>query len=139
MTVTSVPAASRWRTAGVTVLAVALAAAGTTVAAFAALAVGADPSFAPLTPPVYLSFAIVGTLVAVAGWVLVVRRVRRSARMLGILVPVLLVLSLIPDVIVLLTGFIPGTTVTGVVGLMLMHPIVVGAAVLAGRTIAPPR
>ena len=139
MTASSASVSSRWRTAGLALLAVALAAVGTTIASLAALAAGADPSFAPLNPPVYLTFAVVGTLVAVGGWVLVVRRARRPAQVLGILVPVLLVLSLVPDVILMLTGFIPGTSVAGVVGLMLMHPIVAASAVLAGSMIAPPR
>jgi hypothetical protein len=133
-TATSTTATSRTRTIVVLVLAALIVGVATTVVAFAALAAGADPAFAPLQPMAYLSFAIAGVLVAIAGWVLVVRFVRRSARALTILVPVLLALSLIPDV-----GFIPGATVAGVVGLMLMHPIVAVTATLAGRAIAPPR
>ena len=59
--------------------------------------------------------------------------VRRSAA------AAFLALSLVPDVLLLATGFIPGTTVAGVVGLMVMHPIVAAAAVITGRMIAPPR
>ena len=45
------------------------------------------------------------------------------------LVPVLTVLSLVPDVLLGATGFIPGATVTGSVALGLMHLTVVGVAV----------
>jgi len=136
---TRTPAASRARTIVVLVLAVVITAIATTVVAFSALALGADPAFAPLRPMLYLSFAIPGVLAAIGGWVLVVRFVRRSARALTVLVPVLLALSLIPGVALLITGFIPGATPTGVVGLMLMHPIVAVTATLAGRAIAAPR
>ena len=56
-----------------------------------------------------------------------------------VLVPVLTVLSFAPDVALLVLGFIPGTTAVGVVALMLMHLVVVAAAVIAGRRIAPAR
>ena len=139
MTASSVPVSSRGRTLALALGAVVAAALATTAAALAAVAFGADPAFGPLQPPVYLSFAVLGTLAAIGGWLIVVRRVRNSARVLGILVPVLLMLSLVPDVVLLVTGFIPGTTVAGVVGLMVMHPIVATVAVVAGRMIAPPR
>lgn len=123
-----------------------LVAAGVAASALAAallsllgLALGADPTFAPLQPPAYLTFAILGALAAIGGWVLVVRLVRSSARVLRALVPALVALSLIPDVVLLLTGFIPGATPTGVVALMLMHPSVAAIAVLVGSRLAPAR
>ena len=121
------------------VVAVAAVAALTALIALGAHALGADPAFAPLQPGAYLTFGIAGVLAAIAGWVLVVRIARRSARMLRILVPVLVVASLVPDVVLLLTGFIPGATPVGVIGLMLMHPVVAAVAVLTGRRIAPAR
>ncbi|HEY8587963.1 MAG TPA: DUF6069 family protein [Naasia sp.] len=107
--------------------------------ALAALALGADPAFPPLQPQVYLTFATGGTLAAVAGWILIVRTVRRSARVLRVLVPTLVAASLVPDVALLLTGFIPGTTPLAVVALMLMHPAVAAVAVAVGLRVAPPR
>lgn len=127
------------RTVLVLVLSALAAAAATTIVAFTARAVGADPEFPPLQPYVYLTFAIPGLLAAVGGWVLAVRYVRRSARALTVLVPVLLVLSFTPDVALLLLGFIPGANLTAVVALMFMHVIVAASAVIAGRTIAPPQ
>lgn len=115
------------------------AAAGASVIALAAHALGAGEGFMPLQPPAYLSFTVAGTLAALGGWWLVVRFVRGSARLLRILVPVLLVLSWVPDAVLLATGFLPGATPLGVVALMAMHVVVAAAAVLVGRRIAPPR
>jgi len=119
--------------------AVATSAVLTTIIALVARAAGAGDAYPPLQPAVYLSFAVAGPLAALGGWALVVRFVRRSARLLRILVPVLVVLSLVPDVALLALGFIPGTTPGGVVALMLMHLAVAGVAVTAGQRIAPAR
>lgn len=119
--------------------AVAASAIATTLIALVARAVGAGDAFPPLQPAVYLTFAAAGTLAALGGWALVVRLVPRSARVLRVLVPVLVVLSLVPDVVLLITGFIPGATPGAVVALMLMHPVVAASAVVAGQRIAPAR
>ncbi|HET8895885.1 MAG TPA: DUF6069 family protein [Protaetiibacter sp.] len=111
----------------------------TSLIAFVALTAGVGDGFPPLQPQAYLSFALAGTLIALGGWVLIVRFVRRSARLLKVLVPGLFVVTLIPDVVLLVTGFIPGATPGAVIALMLMHPVVAGAAVLAGQRIAPAR
>jgi mannitol-specific phosphotransferase system IIBC component len=52
---------------------------------------------------------------------------------------VLFVVTFIPDVVLLATGFLPGATPGAVIALMLMHPVVAGAAVLVGQRIAPAR
>lgn len=132
-------AVPRARTALLVIGAVAASAALTSIVAFVARAAGAGDAYPPLQPAVYLSFAIVGTLAALGGWVLVVRFVRRSARLLRVVVPALLVLSLVPDVALLALGFIPGTTAGGAIALMLMHVAVAAVAVLAGQRIAPAR
>ncbi|MCU1437935.1 MAG: hypothetical protein JWP66_1022 [Naasia sp.] len=67
-----------------------------------------------------------------------VRPVRRSARALRVLVPALLLPSLVPDVELLLTGLIPGSTPL-VGALMLMHSVVARVAVAVGSRIAPAR
>jgi hypothetical protein len=140
MTATAERSAPRASLVALIVLAAVVAVAvATSVIAFVARAAGAGDAFPPLQPQAYLTFATAGTLLAIGGWVLVVRVVRRSARALGVLVPVLLVLTFIPDVVLLATGFLPGATPGAVVALMLMHPVVAGAAVLAGRRIAPAR
>jgi hypothetical protein len=133
------PAARPLAVALTMLVAVATSAIATTLIAVVAQAAGVAAGFPPLQPAVYLTFAVAGTLAALGGWTLVVRLVRRSARALRVLVPVLVVLSLVPDVVLMATGFIPGTTPGAVVALMLMHPVVAAVAVLAGQRIAPAR
>src|SRR5688572_19527709 len=128
LTETSAPVASVRTTVLTLVAAVAAAVAAASVIAFAAIAAGAT-AFPPLMPYVYGPFAAIGLLAAYAGW-RIVRRVAPNPRaVLRVLVPVLLVLSFIPDTVLLLTGFIPGTTTAGAVALMFMHVIVVAVAV----------
>jgi hypothetical protein len=52
---------------------------------------------------------------------------------------VLTVLSFVPDTVLLITGFIPNSSATAVVGLALMHLVVVGVAIPVFRSIAPVR
>jgi hypothetical protein len=118
----------------VAAIAIAVLAAGTI--ALAAIAAGAT-AFAPLMPYVFGPFAAVGVLAAYAGWRIVRASVRRPRQVLRVLVPVLLVLSFIPDVVLLLTGFMPGTTTTGAVALMLMHLVVAAIAVPVSQRLAP--
>ena len=140
MTATADRTAPRALTVTLTVLAaVAASALVTSLIALVARAAGVGEAFPPLQPQAYLTFATAGTLLALGGWLLVVRFVARSARLLRVLVPVLLVLSFVPDVVLLLTGFIPGTTPGAVIALALMHPVVAGAAVVAGQRISPAR
>ncbi len=67
------------------------------------------------------------------------RRARRPAVVLRVLVPVLTVLSFTPDTILALTGFIPGTSLTAVLALALMHLVVVALAVSVSARLAPVR
>jgi hypothetical protein len=128
--------ASRRRTVVTLVAAIAIAVLASGVIALAATASGAT-AFPPLMPQVFGAFAAVGVLGAYAGWRIVRARSLQPRRMLRVLVPVLLVLSFIPDVTLLITGFIPGTTTTGALALMLMHLVVVGVAVPVSQRLAP--
>ncbi|MEV4262739.1 DUF6069 family protein [Kribbella sp. NPDC049584] len=96
-----------------------------------ATALGADESFRPLTPAVFVPFTLIGIAAGFAGWRAVVRRVARPHAVLRVLVPVVLVLSMIPDLLLLATGFIPHTSGIAVAGLMLMHVVVTAVAVPA--------
>ncbi|WEG08912.1 DUF6069 family protein [Microbacterium horticulturae] len=100
-----------------------------------AVAAGAPPQFAPLTLPVYAAFTIVPMLLGWFAWRAVSRRVSNPRRTMPLLAAAVLVVSYIPDVLLLVTGFIPGTTVAGVVALMAMHVVVISVA-LAGYTLA---
>ncbi|NUR94325.1 MAG: hypothetical protein HOV67_03600 [Kribbellaceae bacterium] len=96
-----------------------------------AVALGADAAFAPLTPQVFGPLTLIGTAAGYAGWTTVVRRSARPVAVLRVLVPVVLLLSMLPDLLLMATKFIPSTSATGVAGLMLMHVVVTAVAVPA--------
>jgi Family of unknown function (DUF6069) len=116
-----------------------VAVAANAVIAMSALAAGANSAFSPLLVFVYGPFTVVGLLAAYAGWRIVRSRARSPRRVLLVLVPVLTVLSFVPDTFLALRGFIPGTSLTGVIALMLMHLVVVGVAVPLSARLAPVR
>ncbi|WP_433603917.1 DUF6069 family protein [Dactylosporangium sp. CA-139114] len=99
----------------------------------------APAEFMPLQPQVYGMLTLVGALAGAVGWHLVATRSGDAGRLLRVLVPVVLVLSWIPDVVLLVTRSQPGTTTAGVLCLMLMHLGVAAAAVPAYRRLIPPR
>ena len=125
------------RTALIVGAAVIVAVAVNALIAFAAVAAGAPSDYSPLLPPAYASLTAIAVIVGWFGWKAVRTRARDPRRTLGILVPVIGVLSFLPDVILLTTGFIPGTTAIAVLALMAMHvttlAIAIPAYVLAGR------
>lgn len=125
------------RTGLVLALAVIVAVAVNAVVAWLARGAGATPGFPPLTVPVFGGFTLVGVLVGWAGWRIIQHRSRRPGRLLGWLVPVVGVLSFLPDVALGVLKFIPGVTWPGVLGLMVMHVVVIAVAVpaylIAGR------
>jgi hypothetical protein len=125
------------RTALLLAAAFAVAGLANSAVAFAALAAGASNTYPPLMPPVYLAFTLLGVLAGYAGWRIVRRVSAHPARVLRVLVPVVLVLSWVPDVILAVVQFIPGTNLTGAVGLGLMHAVVVAVAVPVYARIAP--
>ncbi len=95
--------------------------------------------FQQLTLPVYGFLTVVGAVVGAVGWHLIATRSRNASGVLRVLVPTVVVLSLIPDVMLLVDGSQPGTTTAGVVALMLMHVGVAVAAVPAYRRFIPPQ
>jgi hypothetical protein len=97
-------------------------------------------SFQPLTLPVYGMLTVIGAILGAVGWHLIATRSRNATRLLGWLVPTVLVLSLIPDVMLLADRSAqPGITTAGVVALMFMHFGVAAAAVPAYRRFIPPQ
>jgi len=127
------------RTALLLTAGVLVAAAATTVVSLAARAAGADPTFPPLLPPAYLTFTVLGMLAAYVGWRLVRRFARHPARTLRVLVPVALLLSFTPDIVLAITRFLPGADLTGILALSTMHVIVTAVAVPLFQRIAPVR
>jgi hypothetical protein len=135
-TLTLAPAATTRRTVLSLVAAVAVAIVAAEIIALAAIAAGAT-AFPPLMPFVFGPFAAIGVLAGYAGWRIVRRLTAQPRRVLRVLVPVVLLLSFVPDVVLLTTGFIPGTTTTGAVALMLMHLTVAGVVVPVSQRLAP--
>lgn len=128
------PARTVARPAIVLVAATALAVALNAIVAAIAVAAGAPASYGPLTFPAYTLMTVVGMVAGWIGWSVVTRRARDPRRVLGWLVPLVAVLSFVPDVLLLALGFIPGTTTTAVVALMAMHIVVLAVAVPAFAT-----
>ncbi len=95
--------------------------------------------FQQLTLPVYGFLTVVGAIIGAIGWHLIATRSSNATGTLRVLVPTVLVLSLIPDVLLLVSGSQPGTTTAGVLALMLMHVGVAAAAVPAYRRFIPPQ
>ena len=133
----AISAASVPRTAVLLVSAFAVAGLANAIISVAALAAGASSNYGPLTAPAYLTFTAAGVGFGYLGWRLVRRSSSRPARVLRVLVPVVLVLSWVPDVILAIAQFIPGTNLTGAVALGLMHAVVVAVAVPVYARIAP--
>jgi hypothetical protein len=126
---------SRAARAAVLIATVALAIALNAIIAAVALAAGATPGFAPLSFPVYALCTAVPLVVGWFLWRAVARRVRRPSRTMPLLALAVLVVSYVPDGVLLATGFIPGTTVAGVIALMAMHVVVIAVACV-GYTLA---
>jgi len=134
MTTTSAPATTslpRLRAAAILIAATAVAVAVNAVVAVVAQALGASSSFGGLTTPAYTSMTAVGMIAGWIGWRLIATRARNPRRTLAIAVPVVLVLSFIPDVLLATLQFMPGVTTTAVLALMVMHLVVVAIAVPA--------
>ena len=121
----------RLRAAVILTAAVIVAVVMNSVVALIAVATGAPSTYGPLTFPAYTLFTTLGIVVGWIGWSLVRRRARNPRRTLSVLVPIVTVASFIPDILLLMFRFIPGTTVSAVIGLMVMHIVVVAVAVPA--------
>ncbi|WP_306215380.1 DUF6069 family protein [Actinoplanes sp. RD1] len=97
-------------------------------------------AFEPLSAQAYLPASVIGALAGAIGWHMIAGRVRRGSRLPMALVPVVLALSLIPDVLLLADrSQQPGTTTAGVLMLMLMHLGVAAASVPAYRRLIQAR
>jgi hypothetical protein len=104
------------------------------VVALLARAAGASTEFAPLNPSSYLPLTAIGLLLGSVGWAVIRRIAARPERLLRLLVPAVVVISLVPD----LTQFSsPGGSALAVVALMVMHVVVATAGVLAYRRVLP--
>ncbi|GGS21138.1 DUF6069 family protein [Streptomyces griseoviridis] len=114
------------------VVAVALNAA---VAAIAHAA-GASDDFEQLHFADYALLTVVGVLAGAGGWALVRARAARPARVLRTWIPVILLVTFVPDILLGLSDN-PGTSWGAVIALMLMHLVVAAVAVPAFRFLLP--
>jgi hypothetical protein len=122
---------SALRTIAILAVAVVVAVAVNAAVAAVAIAVGAPSDYGPLTFPAYTLFTVLGVVAGWIGWLLVRRHARNPRRTLSVLVPVVTLISLVPDVLLLAFRFVPGTNTAAAIALMLMHLVVVAAAVPA--------
>ncbi|MGW4134539.1 DUF6069 family protein [Amycolatopsis japonica] len=99
---------------------------GNTIIALATSALDDTTVRVGLNPGEYLPATAAGFLIGCLGWTMLARFVPRAMR---VVVPVTLVLSWIPDLLLLNVG----ASIVNVVGLMLMHLVVAAAVVAACR------
>ena len=113
-------------------IALAVVAAAVVNAIIAAVARGpldASSDFQPLTAPVFLMWTVVGVVVAGLVWRLITQRSAHPARLLRWLVPTVVLVSLVPDVLVLVDDSMAGTSGIAVAALMVMHVATAAVAV----------
>ena len=80
-----------------------------------------DPQFMPLTLGAVSTFTVMGMLGAVIVYAVLGRVSRRPVALFRRVALIALVVSLIPDILMAITRFIPGTTTPNVIVLMIMH------------------
>jgi len=95
-----------------------------------------DPQFIPLTPAIPVVFTIIGVLGAVIAYAIVGRIGSRPIRLFRRVALVALALSFIPDMLLLVSGAMPGTSVATVGTLMLMHIVAWAISVRMLTTLA---
>lgn len=112
-----------------------LASAANTAVSFAARGLGASAEVIQgLTPQAYVFLTTVGVIVAAVAWSLIRRRAARPNAVLRKVVPIVVAVSLLPDL--MLFG-IPGASPVGVIALMLMHVVVAAIAVPIFQKVLP--
>ncbi|GAA3840956.1 hypothetical protein GCM10022403_086480 [Streptomyces coacervatus] len=107
------------------------------VVAVTARAAGASDDFQPLHLTAYAPLTVFGVLVGAAAWAIVRARSARPAGLLRTLVPVIVLVSLVPDILVGASDSKPGTSWGAVIALMVMHFVVAAVAVPAFRRFLP--
>ncbi|MER6159335.1 DUF6069 family protein [Streptomyces sp. NPDC001868] len=123
--------------AGGLIVTAAIAVAVNAIVAATAHAAGASDDFQPLQLAAYAPLTVFGILAAAAAWAIIRARSARPARLLGILVPAVLIVSLIPDIMVGISDSRPGTGWGAVIALMVMHVVVAAVAVPAYQRLLP--
>jgi hypothetical protein len=95
-------------------------------------AAGASEDFGPLTIGAYVPYTLYGIIAGTVGWVLVRTWAPHPARLLKWLVPVVVVLSYIPDLAMFfIPDFQPNANAVGIIALIVMHTVVAVCTVFA--------
>lgn len=115
------------------VLAIVVSIAVNTGIAFATKSLDAGGTQTGLAPVAYAPATGLGIIVATIGWTIVRRRSTGPAALLRVLVPVVLVVSLIPGVILLVAG----NSALNIVGLWVMHLVVTTVTVTTLSRVLP--
>ena len=99
--------------------------ANTFVRYVAAATLQPDPAFVPLGPVTPAVFSLLGVLGAVILLAVIARYSRRPLWLFQRVVLIALPITWVPDILLLVTGGLPGTTPANVLVLMLMHVVAV--------------
>ena len=102
------------------------------VLALLALAAGAPDDFQPLKPPSYIFLTAVGVVAGALGWAVVRKVAKDPERLVRWLVPTVVVVSFVPDFLLLGAG-----GAAGVMALLLMHVAVAVVAVFSYHKVMP--
>ncbi|MFF4258800.1 DUF6069 family protein [Streptomyces sp. NPDC001663] len=118
--------------AGGVVAAIVLSSLVNAVIAVLAQAAGAPDDFRPLKPGSYIFLTAVGVAAGAAGWAAVRKLSGKPEGLIRWLVPVVVIVSFVPDFFLYGDG-----GATGVVALLVMHVAVAAIAVTAYRKVMP--
>ncbi|GAA3431686.1 DUF6069 family protein [Kutzneria kofuensis] len=105
-----------------------------TVVALGALALDPNGTRTGLDLVAYAPLTVIGVLAGTIGWAAVRRYAARARATLRVLVPVVTVLTFIPDIVLLLTG---AADAINVAGLLVMHVVVAAVTVTAVSRVLP--
>jgi hypothetical protein len=117
--------------------AIVIASIGNAAVSYVAQVLGADANAVQgLLPRGYVVLTALGVIIAAFAWASIRKRAKDPARTLSKLVPIVVVLSWLLDVPLF---FQPGSSVLGVVALMVMHVVVAAVAVPIFHRVLPVR
>ena len=103
------------------------------------LRAGASEQFPPLAPTTFGVHVILASIAGSLAWSVVRRQAPDPHRVLSVLMPAVVLVSLAVDATLGLTRTLPGTTWTGIAGLMVMHLVTMGCVVMANQYFFPVR
>jgi hypothetical protein len=116
--------------------AVATVATNLAVLAFAKASFNIPEEFLPLAPVPVALWSTIGVMGATGVFALVARRSARPIATFRVIALAVLLISLVPNLFLLATSAMPGTTAPGVLSLMVMHLVAAGFSVGMLTTLA---